>query len=308
MPRELPNLDWLRVFAATAATESFAIAALELSVTPGAVSQRIKALEAFLDVELFQRYAQGVRLTEAGKRYAQRILPPLEQLTEATRDLMSAEASRSIRLTILPALAQLWLGPRIDEFHRGHASATVEIWADAVPIDMRSAGFDIAIRYGQPPFAGCDHRPILTDEMVLVAAPSLIRSVDFDDQGLPLGVPLMLDSYWGNDFDEWLRQAGRVRPRGLITQTFSLYSMAVEATVKGRGFMIGHTSLVTDLIEHGQLQPLSSLRFPTTNQFYVLTKSGLPMSPIVAAFVDWLMLEAGAARGGSEASSPLAGE
>ncbi len=70
MSRELPNLDWLRVFSATAATETFALAALRLSVTPGAVSQRIKALEAFLGVSLFQRYPQGAKLTEAGKRYA----------------------------------------------------------------------------------------------------------------------------------------------------------------------------------------------------------------------------------------------
>ena len=45
MLRETPNLDWLRVFAETAATESFALAATRLNVTPGAVSQRIKALD-----------------------------------------------------------------------------------------------------------------------------------------------------------------------------------------------------------------------------------------------------------------------
>ncbi|MDO9364582.1 MAG: LysR substrate-binding domain-containing protein [Sphingopyxis sp.] len=305
MPRELPNLDWLRVFASTAATESFALAALELSVTPGAVSQRIKALEAFLDVELFQRYAQGVRLTEAGKRYAQSVLPPLEQLTQATRDLMSIEASKSIRLTILPALAQLWLGPRIDEFHRGNASATVEIWADPAIVDMRAANFDVAIRYSQPPFAGCDYRPILVDELVPVASPDLVAKAEFDKQGLPVGVPLMLDTYWANDFDEWLRHMGQRRPAGLITQTFSLYSMAVEAVVKGRGFLVGHTSLVSELIANGNLVALSDRRVTAPNQFYLLTRAGLPLPPIVAAFVDWILLEAGApkAAGGDMSES-----
>ncbi len=301
MPRELPNLDWLRVFASTASTESFALAALELSVTPGAVSQRIKALEAFLDVELFQRYAQGVRLTEAGKRYAQQVLPPLDQLTQATRELMSAEASKSVRLTILPALAQLWLGPRIDEFHRGNSSATVEIWADPAIVDMRAANFDVAIRYSQPPFAGCDHRPMLVDELVPVASPDLVARAEFDEQGLPLGVPLLLDTYWANDFDEWLRHMGKRRPAGLITQTFSLYSMAVDAALKGRGFMVGHTSLVSGLIADGQLVTLSDHRVTASNQFYLLTRAGLPLPPIVAAFVDWLLLEAGSPREGDGA-------
>ncbi|AHE55152.1 LysR substrate-binding domain-containing protein [Sphingomonas sanxanigenens] len=293
MQRELPNLDWLRVFAATATTESFALAALELRVTPGAVSQRIKALEAFLGVSLFQRHARGVSLTEAGKRYAQRVLLPLEQLTVATREVISAETVKSVRVTILPALAQLWLGPRMDDFHRRHASATVEIWADATVIDLRTSNFDVAIRYGKPPFFGCDHVEILTDELVPVAAPSLIETAELNPDGLPEGVPLMLDTYWPSDFDDWLRHTGCARPASIMTQTFSLYSMSVEATLNGRGFMIGHTSLLSDLIAQGKLQPLSPQRAPASNQFYMLSKSGLDVSETTMSFMDWVSIQAG---------------
>lgn len=289
MRRELPNLDWLRVFASTAATESFATAAQDLSVTPGAVSQRIKALEAFLGVELFQRYAQGVRLTEAGRRYARRIVPALDQLTGATREIMSPEAGKSVRLTILPALAQLWLGPRIEEFHRKESNATVEIWADPTVIDLRSSNFDIAIRYGRPPFPGCDYRPLLVDELVPVAAPALIEEAGLDDYGLPAGAPLMLDTYWLSDFDEWLRHSGQRRPANLITQTFSLYSMVVEATLNGRGFMVGHTSLIGDLIAEAKLRPLFDASIAAAHQFYLLTKAATPLSKTAEAFVEWVL-------------------
>ena len=103
MARGLPNLDWLRVFAAAAETESFALAASRLGVTPGAVSQRIKALEAFLGVSLFQRHPQGVRLTDTGWRYGQRVAPALEQLAEATHQIRAAQGPKAVRLTILPA-------------------------------------------------------------------------------------------------------------------------------------------------------------------------------------------------------------
>ena len=304
MPRELPNLDWLRVFASTAATESFATAAQELSVTPGAVSQRIKALEAFLGVELFQRYAQGVRLTDAGRRYARRILPSLDQLTAATREIMSPEAGKSVRLTILPALAQLWLGPRIEEFHRNEANATVEIWADPTVIDLRSSNFDIAIRYGRPPFAGCDYRPLFVDELLPVAAPALIEAAGLDDYGLPAGAPLMLDTYWLGDFDEWLHHSGQRRPANLITQTFSLYSMVVEATLNGRGFMVGHTSLVGDLIAEGKLRPLFDTRIAAPHQFYLLTKAATPLSKTAEAFVEWVVERAGQGSEGLPAPAP----
>ncbi|MGX7926904.1 LysR substrate-binding domain-containing protein [Tsuneonella sp. HG094] len=288
MPRELPNLDWLRVFAATAATESFALAANELGVTPGAVSQRIKSLEAFLGVELFQRYPQGVRLSEAGRRYAQKVHYPLDQLLQATREVTSAETIKTVRLTVLPALAQLWLGPRIDEFHQRHESATLEIWADPVVIDMRTSNFDIALRYANPPFPGCEYQPLLLDEMVPVAAPALLERSGRDANGLPADAPLMADTYWGDDFDDWLRFTGTPRPAGLKTRTFSLYSMVIEATLAGRGFMMGHTSLISDLVAEGKLVPLSSQRLRTKNQFHLLTRTGGPLSDSAQAFIDWV--------------------
>ena len=289
MPRQLPSLDWLRVFATTAASESFTLAATELSVTPGAVSQRIKALEAFLGVELFQRYPQGVRLTDVGRRYAGRVIPSLEHLTQATAELISADPGAPVRMSVLPAFAQLWLGPRLDEFHRRNATATIEIWADPIVVDLRAAGFDIAIRYGKPPFPGCKAIPLLQDDIVPVAAPAVIEGSERDANGLPVNVPLMLDSYWSKDFDDWLERTGTERPAAVKVQTFSLYNMVLDATLAGRGFMMGHTSLVGDHIADGRLVPLSDKRVPARNQFYLLTQEGAGLSPAATAFLEWIM-------------------
>ncbi|RYY28798.1 MAG: LysR family transcriptional regulator [Sphingomonadales bacterium] len=292
MSRGLPNLDWLRVFSATAATESFALASAQLNVTPGAVSQRIKALEGLLGVSLFRRFPQGVKLTEAGKRYAQRVLPSLEQLEKATREITSAHNVRAVRLTILPALAQLWLGSRMDRFHKDHSNATIEIWADPAVVDLRTSNYDVAIRYGKPPFPGCDYQELFFDEMVPVASAAAIEKSEFDERGLPIGVPLMSDTYWQSDFDDWLSGSGLPRPENLITQTFSLYSMAVEATLQGRGFMMGHTSLIGSLLEEGRLQALSELKVTSQKQFYLLTKSAVPLSEGAENFVNWILEEA----------------
>jgi LysR family glycine cleavage system transcriptional activator len=291
--RDLPNLDWLRVFAAAARAESFALAATELHVTPGAVSQRIKALEAVLGVALFRRHAQGVRLTEAGRLYAQRVLPPIEQLALASRDIRPAAGAQAIRLTVLPALAQLWLGPRMDDFHRRHASATVEIWADANVVDLPGSGFAFALRYGRPPFPGCVAEPLLPDQLVPVAAPAVAAHAR-DAGGLPIGVPLMRDTYWPGDLDDWLRHAGHARPPALIEQTFSLYVMAVEATLDGRGFMIGHSALVGDLIAAGRLVALSDRRAPAANGFHLVRDAAAPPSDLARAFGDWILAQAAA--------------
>lgn len=291
MQRSLPNLDWLKVFAACAATESFALAAAQLNVTPGAVSQRMKALESFLGVSLFQRYAQGVRLTETGKKYAASVTSPLDRLAAATREITQSDTARPVKITILPALAQLWLGPRLDDYHRQHEGTSVEIWADPTIVDLRSSSFDLAIRYGKPPFPGCDHRALLFDEIVPVASPALAQADRLDALGLPIGVPLLLDTYWSNDFDNWIEGAGERRPPNLTLQTFSLYSMVVEATLHGRGFMMGHTSLVSDLVDQGKLVYLSEKRAATTNQFYLLTRNSSPTSSSAETFIEWLLAQ-----------------
>jgi|GEM_PF-725645 len=289
MLRETPNLDWLRVFGETAASESFTIAANRLGVTSGAVSQRIKALEAFLRVELFHRYPQGVKLTVAGQRYAQRIAPSLEALTAATRDITGTRSVQSVRITALPALAQLWLGPRLEAFHAAESNINVEIWADPEVIDMRTSNFDVAIRYGRPPFAGCDARPILSDELVPVASPELVASATLDEHGFPAGAALISDPFWENDLADWLAGASLDRPKVLKVQTISLYSMAVEAVLQSRGFMIGHTSLVGEMLDDGRLVQLADLRVPAAKQFYVLTKASAALSPAADAFVRWVV-------------------
>ena len=305
MRRELPNLDWLRVFAATATTQSFVLAADLLLVTPGAVSQRIKSLESFLGIELFRRHAKGVELTEAGRRYARRVLPALHQLTEATREIASVGTAQIVRLTVLPALAQIWLGPRLDAFHALHPHISVELWADATVVDLRTSHFDLALRYGNPPFPGCDHRDLFFDELVPVASPALIESSRIDAYGLPEGVPLIVDLYWAQDFEYWLSEGGITRPKELNTQTFSLYSMALDAAVRGRGYMIGHTSLIGDYLRRGELQLLSQRRVPARHQFHLLTKSAVPLSDAAAAFAGWLLKEAQAHAALDDASWPM---
>ena len=69
MLRRLPSLNALKAFEAAARHGSFTKAADELSVTQGAVSHQVKALEAELGLRLFNRERQRLVITEAGRTY-----------------------------------------------------------------------------------------------------------------------------------------------------------------------------------------------------------------------------------------------
>ncbi|MEM8688618.1 MAG: LysR family transcriptional regulator [Pseudomonadota bacterium] len=87
MTYRLPSLNTLRAFEAAARHLSFKTAAQELGVTPGAVSQQVKKLEASLGIDLFRRLPHGLLLTEAGETYLPRITQLFEDLTEATEEI-----------------------------------------------------------------------------------------------------------------------------------------------------------------------------------------------------------------------------
>ena len=61
------NLSWLEDFLALAATGNFSRAAEDRHMTQPAFSRRVRALEEWLGVELFDRSTQPARLTAAGE-------------------------------------------------------------------------------------------------------------------------------------------------------------------------------------------------------------------------------------------------
>ena len=64
----LPRINELTAFAAAAQHSSFTRAAVELSLTQGAVSRAIAELEGRLGVRLFERIRQRVVLTDVGRQ------------------------------------------------------------------------------------------------------------------------------------------------------------------------------------------------------------------------------------------------
>src|ERR1700756_1787461 len=93
LTRRLPPLNALRAFEAAARHLSFLKAASELHVTPGAVSQQVKGLEAPPGLQLFRRLTRGVLLTDAGQLYAKRLGELFDGIDAATRDLRRGAAS-----------------------------------------------------------------------------------------------------------------------------------------------------------------------------------------------------------------------
>src|SRR5579863_236274 len=144
-------LDGVEAFLAVAEHRNFRRAAAELGVTPSAISQAVRTLEARLGAALFIRTTRSVGLTEAGERFLARAKPAFEELVaagEAARDV-GQRPTGLLRLSVPRAVVPLILEPVIASFGQAYPEIELEIAASEEMVDLAAGGFDAGIRLGQ---------------------------------------------------------------------------------------------------------------------------------------------------------------
>ncbi|UES36909.1 LysR substrate-binding domain-containing protein [Roseibium aggregatum] len=255
VPR-LPSLNALRAFEASARLGGFAQAAAELQVTPGAVAAQIKALEQEIGAALFVRHAKGVRLTATGQRALPGFVAAFDQLGTAVRDLRRDAAPGRIHIAALPALAQLWLAPRLPQLREKLPEIDISVTALETPPNLKRVPFDLCLFY-------CDSVPdngiaFAGDELLPVCTPALAKALK-QPRDLKEAVCLT-DTAWADDWRIWADEAmpgEGFAPRGPV---FSLYALAVEEALNGAGVLMAHRSLVADQLAAGTLvAPLAAV-------------------------------------------------
>src|SRR5258707_13452310 len=144
-------LDGVEAFLSVAQHRSFRRAAAELGVTPSAMSQAVRALEAGGGAAVFIGTTRRVGLTEAGARFLSRAKPAFEELvaaSEVARDL-GQRPTGLLRITVPRAVVPILLEPLIASFCQAFPEVEVEIAASEELVDIAAGGFDAAIRLGQ---------------------------------------------------------------------------------------------------------------------------------------------------------------
>jgi DNA-binding transcriptional LysR family regulator len=144
-------LDGVETFLAVAKHRSFRRAAAELGVTPSAVSQAVRSLEARIGAALLARTTRSVGLTEAGQRFLERAAPAFDELvgaSEAARAL-GQRPTGLLRLSVPRAVVPLILEPVIASFSQAYPEIELEIAASEELVDLAADGFDAGIRLGQ---------------------------------------------------------------------------------------------------------------------------------------------------------------
>lgn len=302
MSRRLPPLGALRAFEAAARHESFAKAADELAVTPAAISQQIRQLEAELGIELFRRLPRGLVLTQAGRSALPELGKGFAHLARAVEGVRGGSLVGPLVVSVIPSFAGRWLVPRLGGFIAAYPEIEITVRSELRSIDFAREDVDVGIRYGKGIYPGLETRLLLTEEVFPVCAPSLLagerplKKLDdlrhqrlLHDRQLSGEEPSL---HWRH----WLRDAGVAGWDFDRGPGFTDALMMFSACERGLGVALGRSGLCADELANGRLvRPFPHSR-PADYAYYAVVPAGHAEAPRVRAFLAWLEEEAARTR------------
>ncbi|WP_299867260.1 transcriptional regulator GcvA [uncultured Roseobacter sp.] len=285
--RKIPPLNSLKAFEASGRHLNFRLAADELRVTQGAVAQQVRALEKHLKVNLFNRHARGLSLTDQGRRYLAPLVRAFDIIANATEDLAPVDAVVTISAT--PSFATRWLVPRLGELSAAHPDIRVRLDASNALANFQTDGVDIAIRQGKPPFGpGLVAEPILDNRVVAVCHPDLTRGERPIIAASDLIHHVLLEDTHGQ-WPVFLEAVLDILPATeLRTMSFSQTSLAIDAAIAGQGVALANRALVAAELSDGRLCQPFAFSIRTEDGFYVVAPRKPRQPKLVAIVRDWL--------------------
>ena len=312
MSQRLPPLNALKAFEAAARHLSVKKAAVELNVTPAAVSHQIRTLEEYLDVQLFHRYNRALELTDAARACLPKLREGFDCLAQAVERLRTHTSGGMLTVSAAPSFAARWLMPRLHRFIAAHQEIDVRVSArmrrvsvdgkvdvaERATIETWLDDSDVAILYGHGHYPELDVHRLLSLTITPICSPKLLSGEH------PLRTPEDLkhhmllhddtgDMYDGESFWEvWLEAAGVKDIDAKRGARFSHAVLAFEAAIDAVGVVASMPSLAAEELASGKLVMPFDLKVPLDSAYYLVCEPHAKTRPAVAAFRDWLIAEA----------------
>ena len=311
--RKLSMLRAIQAFEAAARHENYAAAADELSVTPAAIGQQVRALEAWLGAPLFRRLASGAnRLvpTEAAEAALPELKLGFDHLDAGLRRLRQRQRPL-VTIAVSQAFVARWLLPRLDRF--AAAWPTVEVRLDVSDrlADIEHGEADLGIRCGAGQWPGLTVRHLMDEEVFPVCSPALLGATEATQDAQAIAhLPLIHDLTMPHagvfpSWSEWLHKQGVRVPSSKHGLRINASAAVVQAAINGQGVALARRALVSDELQTGRLVRLMpQVRWPIPWAYYVVLPEEAAAREPVQIFVDWLAREAEADLSESSAKPP----
>ncbi|MEE9446120.1 MAG: transcriptional regulator GcvA [Cocleimonas sp.] len=303
--RQLPPLNSLRAFEATARHLSFTKAANELNVTAGAISQQVKQLEEYLGFTLFLRQNRLITLTPEARLGLPYLSQGLDNFAAGISAMRDYQTTQPLTITLPPTFAARWLMPRLMGFQQQYPDIDVRIDATYKLVDLLHQDIDAGIRFGTGDYVGLESDFLFKQEVIPVCSPRLLN--DAFQKGEKLERPedlshhtlLHCDFFLNStsqtqpDWDLWFAMVD-VDPNSVDTSRgvhFAQHDLLVQAAIEGQGVALVASISAQKALKEGLLvQPFDS-GLPLEHSYYFIYPKEKADLPRIQLFREWLLKE-----------------
>ncbi|MHC8361643.1 LysR family transcriptional regulator [Pseudomonas sp. LS2P72] len=289
------HLPGLLTFEAAARHLNFARAAVELGVTPTAVSRTIKSVEAQLNVRLFNRTTRSVSLTEAGDSLNVALAPALALIKDALSQALLAtdQPSGTVRLNSSYVAYRIFIEPHLTAFMEKFPLINVEISLDNRLSDIVNAGFDIGIRMGKRV-----QNDMVSVQLGAVQKRIVVAATDyFRERSEPETIEALLKhncirqrySVGGRLFEwkfEVRRQMVQVDVQGRFV--FDEMRSVLDAAIQGQGIGFVFEDFAKQELASGMLRQILKRHSALDDAFHLYYPHRKHMPGKLRAFVDFM--------------------
>ncbi|HWF98106.1 MAG TPA: LysR substrate-binding domain-containing protein [Steroidobacteraceae bacterium] len=283
--RRLLFLNGIKAFEAAARSGSFAAAGLELNVSAAAISRMVHLLEQRLGVALFERKANRLALTAAGRAYQSGLTPIFDALASLTAQVTAPASRRVLTIGVGPTFAMRWLIPRLADFRKEEPAIEVRITTGGVAAPFGD-DWSCGVTLGDGAWPGLVAEPLFAADLMPVCAPRL--AAPLKRPGDLRGPSLIRVAHSPDDWPSWLKAAGttRITARG---PEFQYYGQALQAAADGLGVAMGIRPYIDDDLAAGRLVAPFALSVPKGMRWYLLYRGFQAEQRDFAAFRRWIM-------------------
>lgn len=290
----------IQAFEAAARHENYVDAATELKVTPAAVGQQVRALEAWLGTPLFRRLNSGAnRLlpTDGARAALPEFREGLDRLDAGLRLLKQNRQHPVITISASQAFVGRWLLPRLDKFAARYPAVSVRLDVADRLVDLERGEADLAIRFGAGRWDRLNADKLMGEEMFPVCSPQFLAQIDRPRQPQDLlSLTLIHDSITSSSFifprwDDWLGAQG-VRGETSGGLQINSTNAVVQTAINGSGIALTRKVLVSDELRDGRLVRLfPQISWPIPSSYYLVYSPDVLERQVVLDFVLWLKEE-----------------
>jgi len=285
----LPQLNSIRVFDSAARLTSFKAAALELNVTPTAVSHQIRALEEKLGTLLFERKTRAIILTSEGEKLARVAYHSLQQISAVLEEISDNQTVVTVSTTA--SFAAQWLVPKLDSFRQCHPEINVVVKTGEQLEDMqKDRRIDLAIRYGEFNTQIENATKLVTERFGMYATKQYLQDFPCIEEAT------LIETMWQNPSLQpitWKQyfQNKDFNKMKLKVRSYDQEQHVIQAALAGQGIALVSSLLVQTALQQGWLKQHNNGEYLEGLTYYMLTTSRHENSRKVVLFREWLQDE-----------------